>query len=155
MKAAQLNLRGHALAGALALEAQFPSVVFTSGRRGVADQARAMAGNVVKNRAWISQTYRATAESQALQAAVTAAVGARAASEIEAVLFRVMSPWSDAQKARLSSHFSGDAFDVQPTPGARGEAIKAVIRARPGLSKFLEREGGLIRWHAQFHPPAA
>ena len=50
----------------------------------------------------------------------------------------------------MSKHFSGEAFDVQPVPGSKGEAIKAAIRKLPGLVKFLEAEGGLVRWHAQF-----
>jgi len=28
--------------------------------------------------------------------------------------------------------------------------IKKAIRGLPGLGRFLEKEGGLIRWHAQF-----
>ena len=30
------------------------------------------------------------------------------------------------------------------------EAIKKTIRGLDGLDKFLDKEGGLVRWHAQF-----
>ena len=60
--------------------------------------------------------------------------------------------WSIAApaSARLSKHFSGQAFDVQPVAGAAGSAIKKTIRALPKLNNFLEKEGGLVRWHADF-----
>lgn len=150
MKAAELGCAGAAQAGAEALERQFPGVVFTSGRRGVADQARAMSQNVAKNRQWIAQTYVATAESRELQRWIDANPAADTAGEIAAGLMTLMSRWSDARKGRLSKHFSGEAWDVQPVAGAKGAAIKAAIRKLPGLVKFLEKEGGLVRWHAQF-----
>lgn len=150
MKAAQLGLVGAALAGALALEKQFPDIVFTSGRRGVADQARAMAANIASNLNWIAQTYVSTPQSRRLQQVVTSAHG-HGASTIANLLVGEMMSWSDAEKAALSKHFSGQAFDVQPialTPYA--DKVKDAIRALPGLTKFLEHEGGLVRWHAQF-----
>lgn len=150
MKAAALDLAGAALAGALALEKRYPAVVFTSGRRKVIDQARAMSQNIVGKRLWISQTYRATPESAALQAWVDRHPGA-SAPEIAAGLASIMQTWSDPQKGRLSSHFDGRAFDVQPVGGQLGADIKAFIHALPGLDRFLEQEGGLVRWHAQFH----
>lgn len=148
MKADALKLVGAAKAGAEALEQAFPDVRFTSGRRKAEDQARAMAQNVFKNRHWIAQTYRATAESAALQKWVSQHLEADTVVEIQAGLLSIMTPWTDAQKRRLSKHFSGEAFDVQPVPGARGQAIKAFISALPGLT-LLEKEGGLVRWHAQ------
>lgn len=150
MKAAQLGLIGPAKSGALALEALFPGIEFTSGRRGVEDQARAMAQNLVLNRKWIAETYRSTAESRALQAAVDKAAGIRTAAQLQALLVSTMKGWNDLQRSRLSKHFSGEAFDVRPESGARGEAIQAAIERLPGLTKFLTREGGLVRWHAQF-----
>jgi hypothetical protein len=146
----RLNLSPAAAAGAETLLALFPDIVFNSGRRGVADQARAMAQNVVRNRRWIEQTYVGTAESRALQAWIDGHPAADDQAEIAAGLASIMDGWTDAQRAKLSKHFSGDAFDVQPVIGPRGEEMKAEIRELPGLVKFLEREGGLVRWHAQF-----
>lgn len=151
MKAADLNLRGAAKAGAFALEAQFPGIVFTSGRREVADQARAMTGNIILNRRWIAETYTNTAESRQLQAWVTAHPNVRGREDLAKGLAAIMADWSDDARARLSRHFSADAFDVQPVlEGPRARAIPAAIRKLGGLDKFLEREGGLLRWHAQF-----
>lgn len=147
----ELNLAEPALTAARLLKQRHPEISFTSGRRAVADQARAMASNVRLNRQWIAETYRKTAERDELQAWVDAHPDATSAAAIASGLRKVMNGWTDAQRARLSKHFSGQAFDVQPlAAGPQAEAVKQSIRALPGLTKFLEKEGGLIRWHAQF-----
>ena len=145
-----LKLAPVARAAAIALRWKHPGVKFTSGRRAVADQARAMSQNVAKNRKWIAQTYISTPERRELQAEVDKLGPHATAETIAHVLGSLMEDWTDAQKGRVSKHFSGEAFDVQPVPGKEGDAIKASIRKLPGLVKFLETEGGLIRWHAQF-----
>lgn len=145
-----LELATNAHEAALLLSGHFPTVRYTSGRRGVADQARAMAQNVAKNRKWIGATYVPTSESQRLQLWVSRNPQADTVAEIAAGLQSIMEGWSDAEKAHLSKHFSGQAFDVQPVSGTAGTPIKARIRQLPQLQKFLEREGGLVRWHAQF-----
>ena len=43
----------------------------------------------------------------------------------------------------------GEAFDVQPVD-KDADAIKKTIRGLDGLGKFLDSEGGLVRWHAEF-----
>ncbi|QMW21804.1 M15 family metallopeptidase domain-containing protein [Sandaracinobacteroides saxicola] len=147
----QLRLIGPADAGARRLLARFPFIEFTSGRRNVAEQADAMASNIVARRDWILRTYSDTAERAALQGWVDSHPDAIRRPEIARGLARVMANWDDGQKGRLSKHFSGQAFDVRPlvnSPAA--SAIKAEIRALDGLVKFLEKEGGLVRWHAQF-----
>ena len=147
----RLDLAHVARGPALLLRLLHPSVKFTSGRRAVRDQARAMSQNVVKNRKWIGQTYTPTAESQRLQLWVSQNPQADTAAEIEAGLYAIMAKWTDDQLARLSSHLSGRAFDVQPVPGSVGAAIKAdLYKLTAGVGKFLEKEGGLVRWHAQF-----
>lgn len=146
-----LDLAEPAMRAARLLAARHPKITFTSGRRRVADQARAMASNIRLNRRWIAETYRRTAERDMLQTWVDAHPRATSAAAIAAGLRGVMARWSDDQRARLSRHFSGQAFDVQPLPpGPEARAVKATIRALPGLTKFLEQEGGLIRWHAEF-----
>jgi len=131
------------------LKAKHPEIVFTSGRRNRADQARAMASNVVRNRRWILQTYRATQVSAACQQWVDQNAAAVSAAAIAAGLQSVLDRFTDAQLTVLSKHLSGDAFDVQPV-SENAEQIKADIKALTGLDKFLDKEGGLIRWHAQF-----
>ena len=61
----------------------------------------------------------------------------------------VFNTFTDAELGKFSKHLSGDAFDVQPV-SKNAEAIKKTIRGFPGLTKFLDTEGGLVRWHAQF-----
>ena len=145
-----LDLAPAAKAAAEKLLAAHPGVKFTSGRRNAEDQARAMAGNVVSNRKWIQQTYKDTPQRAALQKWVDNNSQAKTKAAIAAGLVSVMSGWSDAQKAKLSRHFSGNAFDVQPVSGTAGAAIKKTIKALPKLRQFLETEGGLVRWHADF-----
>lgn len=144
-----LNLRGAAKLGAYALKKAHPAVKFTSGRRDKVAQARAMASNVVHNRKWIEQTYIATKVSKACQKWVDANPATTSKDEIAEGLLGVLKAHSDDQLAMLSKHLSGDAFDVQPVE-ADAEAIKKSIRKLKGLERFLEKEGGLVRWHAQF-----
>ena len=144
-----LQLNGAAKEGAYQLKSKYTGIVFTSGRRAKADQARAMASNVVKNRKWIVQTYKPTPISAACQSWVDNNPQATSSADIAAGLLTVLNGFDDPDLRRLSKHLSGDAFDVQPVT-ANAEAIKADIRALPGLDKFLDKEGGLIRWHAQF-----
>jgi hypothetical protein len=150
-----LHLVEYAVAAAKKLKAAHSSIVFTSGRRDVTAQARAMAGNLLKNRQWIKQTYRLTAESRALQTWVDDHPAAKTKAAIAAGLESVMKSWSDAQKRNLSRHFSGQAFDVAPVAGAAGAKIKKTIRALPNLRRFLDKEGGVIIWHADFEKPRA
>jgi len=128
-----------------------PEVQFTSGRRTADEQASAMAANVLRNRKWIAQTYVETAEREALQNWIDSHPETRTQAAIAAGLKSIMSGWSDDQKTRVSLHFCGHAFDVQPV--ANGAAIKRTIRSLPNLRKFLEAEGGLVRWHADFAKP--
>ena len=143
-----LGLIPHAKAAAEQLKKQFPSVVFTSGRRSVSDQANAMAGNVVMNRKWIEQTYAASAERTALQAWVDANPDAKDRPSIAKGLKSIMEAWSDAQRIRLSRHFAGLAFDISPTSGSE---VKKAIKKLPELKRFLDSEGGITIWHAEFN----
>ena len=68
---------------------------------------------------------------------------------IAAGLVSVFDRATDAELGKLSKHLSGDAFDVQPVD-KDAESIKKTIRGLPGLGKFLDVEGGLVRWHVQF-----
>lgn len=144
-----LHLSDTAKAAAYALKDAHPAVVFTSGRRDKHSQAHAMASNVVSNRDWIKETYLPSEVSSACQQWVDDNPDQTSLDEITAGIEGVFDSMSDAQLAKISKHLSGDAFDVQPVT-ANADAIKATIRGLAGLSKFLEKEGGLVRWHAQF-----
>ncbi len=146
-----LGLQGYVQTAADQLVAAHPEVQFTSGRRSVQSQANAMASNIIasNNRNWIASTYASSAERTQLQNWVDSNPQATTVSAIETGLSGIMSRWSDAQKVRISRHLSGEAFDVRPTNTNRA-AIIATIKGLPRLRKFLEHEGGLERWHAEF-----
>jgi len=144
-----LGLSDTAKKGAYELKRQYPAVVFTSGFRNKSQQASAMASNVVLNRSWIEQTYTETTASKACQKWVNDNKDKTTKKDIADGLEGVMDGLTDAQLAQLSKHLTGDAFDVQPVD-KDAAGIKKAIRGLPGMTKFLEKEGGLIRWHAQF-----
>ena len=147
-----LDLAPTARAAAYALKKEHPTVGFTSGRRDKSDQARAMAGNVVNNRQWITQTYAKSDLRTALQVWLDAHPKSVTKDEIEAGLLSVFNAATPTEVGNFSKHLSGEAFDVQPitNDAAQADAIKNTIRGLAGLGKFLETEGGLMRWHAQF-----
>jgi hypothetical protein len=144
-----LDLEPVAKTAAYELKRLHPGVVFTSGRRDKAGQARAMASNVVKNRKWIVQTYKESVARAACQKWVDDHLAATTQAEIQTGLLSVFNSLTADQLGGLSRHLSGNAFDVQPV-AADATAIKASIRGLKGLDLFLDREGGLERWHAEF-----
>lgn len=158
----QMNLSPRAKAAAQALVALHPEAVFTSGRRSLIDQARAMsqsvAAEIAKNgrRTWIAETYLASPVCSECQAWIDENKWATQAPEIAQGLNNIFVRMPMSEVSRISRHLDGDAFDVAPmldgdgkvTP--QGFAVIAAIKALPGLTKFLDHEGGLVRWHAQF-----
>lgn len=106
-----------------------------------------MAGNITVNRQWIVETYAASVERDALQKWVDDNPDKTTKAAIAAGLSGIMSGWTDAQKVKLSRHFAGLAFDVQPTGD---EGLKNAIKTLPNLVKFLDNEGGITIWHAEF-----
>jgi hypothetical protein len=142
----EMNLEPVAKKAATILQQKHPQIKFTSGRRTIFQQAHAMAGNVVKNRKWIGQTYIAAAK---LQQWVDAHPEAKTVDAITAGLEKTMKEMPEQDLLKISRHLTGRAFDVKPVT-ANAKKIKADIQALPGLHKFLEKEGGLVRWHAQF-----
>lgn len=145
---ASLKLSGTAKKAAEELLKAHPEVTFTSGRRDMKEQADAMASNVIKNRVWIKQTYAASKASKECQKWVDDNPDAKTRAEIAAGLLKTLNGLGTAA-GQISSHLTGNAFDVQPV-SKDAAAIKATIRKLKGLRKFLEKEGGLIRWHAEF-----
>jgi hypothetical protein len=145
-----LGLRARARIAAYALKKAHPAVVFTSGRRSLVDQARAMAQNIVSNRKWIAETYAPSAVSAKCQRWLDANAKKTQQSEIQNGLLEVLQEATDTERSYLSRHLSGDAFDVQPVQDD-AEAIKSMLRklVKPH-GRFLDVEGGLVRWHAQF-----
>jgi hypothetical protein len=149
MKIEDLNLAPVAEEAAKILKAKHPEIEFTSGRRDIHAQAHAMAANVVslKDRKWIGKTYLAAKKCQAW---VDAHPSAKTVAALTAGLEKVMKEMPEAELTKISRHLTGRAFDVRPVT-ANAAAIKADIRKLPGLHKFLDKEGGHVRWHAQFN----
>ena len=145
-----LNLSPKARKGAELLLKQYPDIVFTSGRRDIAQQASAMAGNVVLKRDYIKNTYSKNDASKACQKWVDDHPEATTKKAIAAGLletFKKLGP----KAGQISKHLTGDAFDIQPVKDKeKADAIKKSIQELPGLNKFLEKEAGLERWHVQF-----
>jgi hypothetical protein len=152
-----LKLSDVARKAAYELKRNHPSVIFTSGLRSRADQARAMGANVVRERGWIKGAYTDSAARDACQKWVNDHPQVNTKTEIADGLKSVLDGFSDARVGELSRHLSGNAFDVKPIE-AGGEAIKKTMRSLAHEArkhgnkhaKFLDKEGSLIRWHIQF-----
>ena len=148
-----LQLSGIARDGAYALKRQFPSIRFTSGRRSLAAQADAMAGNIVHRRHYIAHTYdkhsRGHRVHVALQKWVDQHPEAKTRAEISAGLLGVLRSFPYEEAQHVSMHCAGLAFDVHPV-AAHGAAIKQAMDRLPGRTRFLQKEDGLEIWHVQF-----
>jgi len=143
-----LNLTPKARKAAEILLKEYPDIEFTSGRRTLAEQARAMAGNVVEKRDYIKKTYASNEASKACQKWVDDHPEAKTQKEIAKGLLETLTKLGP-KAGQISKHLTGDAFDVKPTKH-NADAIKKSIRELPGMQKFLEKEAGLERWHVQF-----
>ena len=147
MTADELGITGIALQAALDFEAAFPNETFTSGTRDLAEQAHAMATNVMANRQWILLTYIASDASEACQMAVDKS-DAETVDDMASLLLGVLSQFSADQLKHLSAHLSRQAFDVKPSTNMNALAwLRARAMAVGG--RFLDIEGGLTRWHWQ------
>jgi hypothetical protein len=144
----ELQLEPIAKQAADLLKQKHPKLEFTSGRRTVRQQAHAMASNIValKDRKWIGKTYLAGAK---LQTWIDQHPEARTIDQITDGLEQTMNAMPEVELLKISRHLTGRAFDIRPVT-KDSVTIKRDIRALPGLHKFLEREGGHVRWHAQF-----
>lgn len=151
MEIKDLDLEPVAEAAAILLLKKHPKIKFTSGRRTVSEQAHAMASNiwVSKNRKWIQATYRKSPARDNLQKWIDDHPAVTTVDKIAAGLEATMNKMTMNDLSKLSRHLTGLAFDVKPVQ-TNAEAIKKDIRSLPGIKKFLDSEGGLVRWHAQF-----
>jgi hypothetical protein len=144
----ELELEPVAREAAALLKQMHPNLEFTSGRRTIFQQAHAMARNIVElhDRQWIAKTYIAGAK---LQHWVDTHPQADTVDELTAGLEQTMNAMTDAEVLKISRHLTGNAFDIRPV-AENSAAIVADIEGLPGLVKFLQKEGGFVRWHAQF-----
>lgn len=144
----EMQLEPIARQAAITLKNKHPKLEFTSGRRTVREQAHAMAGNIVKfrDRKWIGRTYIAGAK---LQQWVDLHPQAVTVDAITDGLEQTMNTMSQDELLKISRHLTGRAFDIRPVI-LNSRTIKADILKLPGLNRFLDHEGGHVRWHAQF-----
>lgn len=167
----QLGLGPYAKAAALGLLTTFgPEVIrFTRGYSDLRGQARAMAGNVVRNKEWIKQTYNRTdrpsyAVACRLQDAVYLHADLQDRGQIEQVLYEALLAIPNGHEISfhtqtLNGQPAAEAFDLQPLEDGHGVAtadgkrVLAYIQQRKEdwhVDAFLMREGGLRVWHLQF-----
>ena len=143
------GLRGEALEVALAFHEKFPPAVFSRGIRTLRTPCRDMAGNVHLNRMWILETYKASKPALAAHAWVMANKHVRAVGDIADGLEFVLRTFTPEELESLSRHMTGDAFDLKPrsVTGAMRDWLAEEAKKRGAL--FLDREGGLVRYHWQ------
>ncbi len=137
-----LNLSPTAKKGAEQLRKEFPDIVFTSGRRDLAGQAHAMAGNVMKKRDWIKNTYKANDASKACQKWVDDHPEATTQKDIAAGLLETLNALGP-KAGQISRHLTGDAFDMEPIKDPKkADEVRAAIKDLPDMKQFLDHEGG-------------
>lgn len=147
-----------------------PEIIrFTSGYRDLHSQARAMAGNVVRNKEWIKQTYTRTerpshAVACQLQDAVYLHADLHDRNQVEQVLHDALVAMPNGHEISFHTQTlnglpAAEAFDFHPLEDANGkptEEGKRVItyiqsrRKAWQVDAFLTEEGGLHIWHLQF-----
>jgi len=154
----QLKLSPNARKGAEWVKARYPGLVFTSGRRDVMGQARAMAWNVAAyGRDWMRNTYKPSAVIDALYQWLDVHPQESRYKVIADGFHECLLACHSDHLMRLSRHLTGDAWDAAwPGTDAEGERICQDIRDNMpkecGLDKVIDREGGLRIIHAQFAP---
>jgi hypothetical protein len=138
-----MNLEPDVADKARQLELLAGNVVFTSGRRTVAQQARAMATNETESPGYIQSTYAESEAKEALLAWLAANPGADKPTMTQGFT-DVLNGLTPDQQIKISRHLTGRAFDIQPNSASEDQ----VNSLEPQL--FLTTEGGLSRWHVQF-----
>ncbi len=131
------------------LELAFPGLIhWTSGRRTMYAQARAMAVNHLHDTArYLISQYT---NGKRFVAALEAAPLTRSVEGVTNIFYDLM-----IREPGLiqSKHFTGHAVDMEPiedandTPTAEGNQVISWINACPDTEDFRTREGTLPRWH--------
>ncbi len=142
------GLRGDALDVALDMVRRYPGAAITSGKRTIEDQAAAMAANQHRRRTWIEETYKDSVAKRACLEWCKAHPRATRTA-LQSGLLSVLRGLLPSELAGISLHLSGDAFDVQPEKARPEIAEWLRIQALKLGGKFIENEGGLLRWHWQ------
>ena len=158
----EMRLSPNARYAAQLVLARHPSVVFTSGRRDVREQAKAMAANTLRyGVAWLGQTYKNRQMVEELESWMEQNLEKTASLSMLAEGFYLTLQSTQAGQLSQFPHCRGDAFDIQCPRYADGRinegetsAIRTVIETLPqecGLQLILTREGQHRVIHAQFN----
>lgn len=132
------------------LLARCPWVIYTSGRRDVAAQARAMAQNHLADpQTYLTKTYQ---YGKVFLAAIVelAPVDQRSVEKVAQTIRAVIQEQPDAL---VWKHRDGTCVDLQPLedafgdPTVKGQDVMRFIQNCPDTVRFIMREGGLRRWH--------
>lgn len=149
---AQMKLSPFARQGAEMMQRKYPEIVFTSGRRDVFAQARAMAQNVLMERDWLVKTYKPGPVLSTLQMCVLDNPQAQTVPQLADLFYEAMLGFPTDVLMGFSRHFTGDAWDAQWPGEALAPAMCADVLSLPHLHKLLTREGARRLIHAQFEP---
>lgn len=149
----RLHLEGNAELAAMEFAREHRSAKIISGKRTITEQAEAMAYNIVrhsKREEWLD-IYLYRPIRNACKKWVKANPKATEAQVADGIA-GVLRTFTEVELHKLSVHFSGKAFDVQPVGGIDGmrqlETLRKLVKKYDG--KLLTKEGGLVRWHVQF-----
>ena len=132
------------------LLARCPWVTYTSGRRHLDQQARAMAENHVADpQTYLMKTYR---NGKVFLAAIVdmAPVDQRSVEKVAGAIKSVFVEQPDALQWK---HRDGTCVDIQPLedafgqPTNEGRKVIQYIQNCPDTVTFIRREGSLRRWH--------
>lgn len=158
---AEMALSPNARRAAELVLAAHPSVAFTSGRRDVMGQARAMAENTIRYGVdWLGQTYKNQEMVRGLEDWMANHLEQSTSAKLVSQGFYDTLLSRQAGQLAQFPHCRGDAFDIQCPRFASGQIderttqeIKRTIEQLPvelGLQLILTREGSLRIIHAQF-----
>lgn len=171
-----LKLAPEAKAAAIALQTKCPEIVFRRGRWSVNQQARLMAGELLKNykrasgqldeeafnrqRLYVTLSGELSLGSDGpvsarirkqLQTWLDADTGAVTEEQIHDRLKESLAGMSDLEREGVSAHLTGYAFDIRP-PATNAEEIQKYITSLPRFGYLkLETEGDERLWHIEFN----
>jgi len=157
----EMQLAPNAKRAAQLTRAAHPGVVFTSGRRDVRGQARAMAENTIRHGVgWLNSTYKNKEMVQQLEDWMEEHLDQTASSKQLAEGFYQTLVTMQAGRLAQFPHCRGDAWDIHCPRFADGRIdelsvslIRRTIEALPvplGLQLIVTREGEHRVIHAQF-----
>jgi len=157
----QLRLSPNAQHAAQIVQAKHPTVLFTSGRRDVREQARVMAENTIRyGVGWLGETYKNRQMVESLEDWMEQNLDKTSSVPMMTEGFYVTLTSTMPGQLMQFPHCRGDAFDIQCPRFASGQVdeqtvsqIRHTLETLPnelGLQLILTKEGAHRVIHAQF-----